>query len=197
MGLSTDVLNQMMFAFWQGGMLDQTLTEDALGLDPAIIGLLLPGVTSMNIITTPLLPPVIVPIEDADSEHQFELKIGSLLTSIYDEEVTEDMLTMNLYVAATVPLSLSLDDDGAIAMTLDEADVLVDLTYMRPDLTISESGIEDLLSGILADYLPELTGDLGSIPLPELDGFAIEITSTEMGGSGEPAGYWVLSGGLE
>jgi len=197
MGLSTDVLNQMMFAFWQGGMLDQTLTDEALGLDSAVVGLLLPGVESINIVTTPLLPPVIFPTDDETAENQFELKIGSMLASIYDGEITEDARTIDLYVAATIPLTLSLDEDGSIAMTMGTADVLVDLAYMRPDLTASETGIEDLLGTILAGYLPELTGDLVSLPTPDIEAFAVTFTSSEMDGSGEPLGYWMLSGSLE
>ena len=197
MGISADVLNQMMFAFWQGGMLDQFLTEEDLGIDSSLIGLLLPGVDSMNVVTTPLLPPVIVPRSDASEGPQFDLQIGSLMTSIHDGEITEDSLAMELYVAAEIPLTLSIDEEAGIVMSLGEADVLVDMTYARPDMAISPSFIEGLLGGILADYLPDMTSDLGSIPMPELEDFSMAVSGSEMAGPDTPPGYWVLLGGLE
>jgi hypothetical protein len=197
MGISTDVLNQMMFAFWQGGMLDQVLGEDDLGIDAALIGLLLPGVESLNVVTTPLLPPVIVPRDDVSEGPQFDLQIGSMLTSVHDGEITEDSLAMEMYVAAEVPLTLSIDEEAGIAMTLGEATVWVDMTYARPDLASAAPFIEGLLGGILAEYLPDLTSDLGSIPMPELEGFSMAVSGTEMAGPDTPPGYWLLLGGLE
>jgi hypothetical protein len=197
MGISTDVLNQMMFAFWQGGMLDQILTEDDLGIDPSLIGLLLPGVDSLNVVTTPLLPPVIVPRDDVSEGPQFDLQIGSLMTSIHDGEITDDSLAMEMYVAAEVPLTLSIDEDAGIVMSLGEAEVLVDMTYARPDLASSAPFLEGLLGGILAEYLPDMTSDLGSIPMPELDGFSLAVSGSEMAGTDTPPGYWLLLGGLE
>ena len=197
MGLSTDVLNQMMFAFWQGGMLDQSLSADALGIDVSFISLLLPGLESMDILTTPLLPPVVVPVPETETGNQFELQIGSMLTSIYDGEFTAEALALDLYVSATRPLTLSMDDAGEIAMTLGDASVGVDLVYMRPDLSVSKTALEDLLGSVLAGYLPEIAGDLASIPTPETDAFAIAFTSSSMAGADVPPGYWLLTGSLE
>ena len=54
-----------------------------------------------------------------------------------------------------------------------------------------------LFGDLMPLYLPEITGALGEIPLPEIEGFGLEdVTATMDGGGSEPA-YWVLSGSLE
>ena len=73
----------------------------------------------------------------------------------------------------------------------------VDTSYVREDLSIDTSFLEGILGGIMAGYLPDLTSDIGGIPMPELEGFSMEISSTDMGGADVPAGYWMLLGGLE
>ena len=82
-------------------------------------------------------------------------------------------------------------------MTLGETNVGVDLVYVRPGLSLSEFAVEELLGSVLAGYLPEIAGDLASIPTPETGGFSITFTGSAMGGSDEPPGYWVLNGTLD
>ena len=82
-------------------------------------------------------------------------------------------------------------------MTLGDADVGVDLAYLRPEIGLSASALEDLLGTVLAGYLPEIAGDLASIPTPETGGFSISFTGSEMAGSDVPPGYWVLNGTLD
>ena len=103
MGLSTDVLNQMMFAFWQGGMWIKASLPTTSESIRSLIGILLPGLDSMDILTTPLLPPVIVPVPETEDGNQFELQIGSMLTSIYDGEFTDEAKASTCTLQPTFP----------------------------------------------------------------------------------------------
>ena len=196
MAMSTDVLNQMMFAMWQGGLFDQELSADDLGVDPALVSLLLPGVDEMYIVTSPGLPPVLTPREDGSEGYQYDLTIGGMSVDIYDGEASEESRVMTLYVAMQTPLALDATGEE-ITMTLGDATVYTDLTFAAPELALSASSIEPLFGAVLAEFLPELTGELSAIPLPSLDGFSISIDSTTMLGGDEPPGFWVAQGSLE
>ena len=196
MGLSTDVLNQMMFALWQGGMLDQTLTSEDLGVDPSLLALLLPGVDDVNIATIPRLPPVFTPRSDWESGEQYDLTIGGMEVGIYDGSPAADSLVMTMFVATEIPVALGATSDE-ITLELGEASVRVDMTYAEASMGLSADTIEPLFGTILAGFIPDLAGDLSSIPLPSLDGFAIAIETTSMGGGDSPPGFWLAEGSLE
>ena len=196
MAMSTDVLNQMMFAMWQGGLLDQSLNATDLGVDPALLGLLLPGVDDVVIVTTPGLPPVFTPREDWADGDAYDLTIGGMAVDIYDGVASEDARVMSLYVAMQIPLALGATGEE-ITMTLGDATVYTDMTYADPAMGLSASDIEPLFGPVLAGFVPELTGELSSIPLPSLDGFTLSIDSTTMLGGDEPPGFWVAQGALD
>ena len=198
MALSTDVLNQIMFAMWQGGLLDQALASEDLGLDPTLLAVVLPSVEAVNIVTTPHLPPVFTPKDVTETEEgdQFDLTIGSMEVVLYDGDPAGDERVMTLFVAMKVPMQLAATE-GAIEMDLGEAEVWIDPTYVDPDLGLTAETIATLFSPILASFVPELTGDLTSIPFPSLDGFSIAIDGSGMGGGDAPPGFWVADGALE
>ncbi|MEC8192977.1 MAG: hypothetical protein VX127_09595 [Myxococcota bacterium] len=198
MALSTDVLNQVMFAMWQGGLLDQALAPEDLGLDPTLLAVVLPSVDAVNIVTTPRLPPVFTPKDVTATEEgdQFDLTIGSMEVVLYDGDPAGDDRVMTLFVAMKVPMQLAATE-GAIDMDLGEAEVWIDPTYVDPDLGLTAETIATLFSPILASFVPELTGELTSIPFPSLDGFSIAIDGSGMDGGDAPPGFWVADGALE
>ena len=196
MALSTDVLNQMMFAMWQGGLLDQSLNAADLGVDPALLGLLLPGIDDATIVTTPGLPPVFTPREDWADGNQYDFSIGGMAVDIYDGDSADGTRVMSLYVAMRLPVALGATGEE-ITMTLGEATVYTDMTYADPAMGLSAAAIEPLFGPVLAGFVPELTGELSSIPLPSLDGFTLSIDTTTMLGGDEPPGFWVAQGTLE
>jgi hypothetical protein len=198
MSLSTDMFNQLMFALWRGGMLDQELTEEDLGLDMDTIGLLLPGLGDLTMVTIPLLPPVLIPRSDWADGHEYDLQLGGMLVQIHDGPVTEDSLALELYMSAVTPMAFATDEAGtAIEMELSDPDVYVDASYIDPSFDITDDAVESLFVGLMSVYLPELTGELGAIPLPDFEGFALRDVTTSMTGEDEPMGYWMVSGSLE
>jgi hypothetical protein len=196
--LSSDMLNQLMFAFWQGGLLDQQITDEDLDIDMGLIGLILPGMDALNMITTPMLPPVVIPRADWSEGHEYDLYLGDMMVQIHDGEVTDDSLVLELFISAIAPMALGAEEDGwSIEMELSDPMVYADSVYINPEFTVTPSAVETLFVGLMAAYLPELTGALGTVPLPEIEGMSIIDISTGMDGGDEPPGYWVLSGSLE
>ena len=196
--LSSDMLNQLMFAFWQGGLLDQQMTDEDLEIDMALISLVLPGMEALNMITTPLLPPVVVPRADWAEGHEYDLYLGDMMVQIHDGEVTDDSLVLELFISAIAPMALGAEEDGwSIEMELSDPVVYADAVYINPAFAVTPSEVETLFVSLMAGYLPELTGALGSVPLPEIEGMSIVDITTGMDGGDEPPGYWVLSGSLE
>ena len=147
-------------------------------------------------VTTPMLPPVAVPYDDGDGS-QFQLQLGDLHVAIYNGEISESSRYMELYVSATAPLTLDATTGSSIALEVGEPVVHVDVSYTSPDYGATDEDTEVLFGDLMPLYLPEITGALGEIPLPEIEGFGLEdVTATMDGGGSEPA-YWVLSGSLE
>jgi hypothetical protein len=197
LALSTDFLNQAFYAFWQGGVLDQELDAEALGLDMATVSLLLPGITDLLIVTTPMLPPVAMPRADWVDGHEYDLQLGDLSVQLYNGELGEEFLYMELFVTAVAPLSLDEGPDSSISMGIGDPEVYVDVVYTDPSYTISPESTESLFGDLMALYLPEITGAVGDLPLPEFAGFALAIEESGMIGADVPPGYWAVSGDLE
>jgi hypothetical protein len=82
-------------------------------------------------------------------------------------------------------------------MEISDPLVYADSVYINPGFTVTPSSVESLFVSLMASYLPELTGALGSVPLPEIEGMTIGDISTGMDGGDEIPSYWVLSGSLE
>ena len=115
---------------------------------------------------------------------------------IYDGSPAADSLVMTMFVATEIPVALGATSDE-ITLELGEASVRVDMTYAEASMGLSADTIEPLFATILAGFIPDLAGDLSSIPLPSLDGFAIAIETTSMGGGDSPPGFWLAEGSLE
>jgi hypothetical protein len=197
-GLSTDFLNQMLFAFWRGGMFDQDLTDADLDLDMATISFVMPGLDELTMVTTPTLPPVLVPRYTTELGHHHELQMGDMLVQIYNGDVTEETLYMEMYLALTAPTELAADGATSIEIAIDDPTVQVDVVYTTDSYTASAEETEALFATLMATFLPDITGEaLGSFPLPEFAMFSLTDVSTTMAGEDAVPGYWMLQGSLE
>jgi len=197
LALSTDFLNQAFYAFWQGGVLDQELDAETLGLDMATVSLLLPGITDLLIVTTPMLPPVAMPRADWADGHEYDLQLGDMSVQLYNGAVDEDLLYMELFVSAVAPLSLDGGSGSSISLSIGDAEVYVDVVFTDPSYTVTPESTESLFGDLMSLYLPEITGAVGEIPLPDFAGFGLTITESGLIGPDVPPGYWALSGNLE
>ena len=197
LALSGDFINQLLYAFWQGGLLDQEVTDEDLGFDLSTIALLLPGLSELTMVTTPLLPPIATPRTSPDDDMEFDLFLGDMLVELHNGAVGDDSLYMELYVTVSAPLDLDAADDGAsIEIAVGDPTVHIDISYTDPEFTITREATEGLFGDLMPLYLPELTGALGAIPLPEFASFGLTDIATGMAGTDVPPGYWSLSGSL-
>jgi len=197
-GLSTDFLNQMLFAFWRGGMFDQDLTDTDLGLDMGMISFVMPGLDELTMVTTPTLPPLLVPRYTTGLGNHHELQMGDMLVQIYNGDVTEETLYMEMYLAVTAPTELTADGATSIDIAIGEPTVHVDVIYTTDSYTASAEETEELFGTLMAGFLPEITGEaLGSFPLPEFSVFSLADVTTTMDGEDAVPGYWMLQGSLE
>ena len=208
LAVSTDFINQVLFAFFEGGLLNRTLTSEDLGLDAATISLLMPGLTDMIIATEPLLPPVAMPRSDAMAEpsdgadsadsYNYDLQLGDVYVAVYNGEETEEDLYMSLYVSTVAPMSLSSTGDGT-GLTLDigEPTVKVDVVATSPDYAVSTEATESLFADLMPLYLPEITGAIGEVPLPSVGGFSLSSVSSSMVGGDATPGFFMLTGDLD
>jgi hypothetical protein len=192
--LGIDFLNQLMYAVWGGGLLDTQMTDEDLGIDVALIALVLPGLEDLTLVTTPTLPPVIVPHEDVEAETDLAMQLGDIYVQIYDGPATPSALYMELYVSAQMPLTLEASADGdAIGVELGDPEVWVDV--ISPDPSSPEAaGAEAAFAVLLPALLPEITGAFGEIPIPAFSGFALADVETELVGADD--GHLVISGDL-
>lgn len=182
--LSADFLNQALYALWGGGLLDQDLGADALGLDLSSLGDFLPF-ESLAITLDPLLPPVVVP---STSGAMFDLQIGDMLLTLSDPSTGSVIL--QVYLSAVTSMDLAITD-GLLAPTLGEFDLSYDVVVPANN-TAASADTEALLAALMPYLLPSLTSALSTIPIPELSGFGFTIAAIEADG-----GYVTIGGDLE
>lgn len=187
--LSLDFMNQALYALWGGGVLDMQMDADALGLDLESIGPLL-GFSDLNITTVPLLPPVIVP---GTGSSLLELQLGDLELTMYDGPVDPANVALQVYVSADVELDLDVTADGLLSPTIGNIDLYFD-TVVPASNTSYSADTEALLQGLLPALLPGLLSGLGAIPIPELAGFTLQLSSFSL--EGAENGYFSINGDL-
>lgn len=188
-GLSDDFLNQLFFALWGGGILDMELAGADLGLDASSLEILFPGLTELTITTEALLPPVVVP----DPAGLAELQIGDLNLTLWNGDAATGTELIDVYVSVFAELDLSSSTGSSLTAELGAMDLYFDVVY--PDATsIGAADTEALLQEIVPLLLPTLTGALGEVPIPDIQGFT--VTGVVVDAGGPERGVITLGGDL-
>jgi len=192
MGISLDFLNQVLYAFWGGGLLDYELSGDELGLDVEDLAVFLPSISSgsLSLVVEPLLPPVVVPGTGAA---MMDLQIGDMLLTIYDGEPSTGTVFMEVYVSTVVGLDFVADGDTELVAETSDEVVYFDVIYPESG-TQAASDTEALLELLVPILLPDLAETVGSIPLPELEGLTLTGISLDMEGAED--GVLIVGGDL-
>jgi len=191
LGLSQDFINQALFAIWGGGVLEMAMDSSELGLDLGDFSLFMPELSSLSIGTYAYLPPVVVPGTDGNL---LELQLGDLELSLYNGEVDEANLWMRIYVSVFADMALEATEDNTLLAGLGDMEIVFDLDY-PDDRSVYAEDTEVLLEALVPLLLPSLTDALGEIPIPNLDGFSLEIV--DIGLAGAEDGYVEMEGGFE
>jgi hypothetical protein len=190
LGVSDDFLNQAMLALWGGGLLNMQLGGDDLGLAVEDIEIIFPEMTELNIVTEALLPPVVLP---GSGTALLDMQLGDLELSMYGGPVAEENLMLRAYVTVFAGMDVDVDSDLTLSMELSDITVSFDVVHPEGN-TLGASDTEDLLYALVPLILPMLTDALGEIPMPEIDGFALDNITIGTGGAGN--GYLELGGDL-
>lgn len=186
-GLSADLLAQVLYAAWGAGALSMEATDEDLGLDMALVSVLLPGLADLTVVTDPLLPPVAVPGSSGD----FDLEVGDLLVSLYDGPAAPGAEVYQFYVSTVAPLDVDVAD-GALTTSLGTPIAWVDVVT-APD-GVDTASLEAALEVLAPSLLGSGVGALAEIPLPSLGGYALTGATASVGGA--EGGYAVVGGEL-
>ena len=104
---------------------------------------------------------------------------------------------MELFVTAVAPLSLDEGAGSSISMGIGDPEVYVDVVFTDSSYTITPESTESLFGDLMGLYLPEITGAVGEIPLPDFAGVGLDIEESGLVGPDVPPGYWAVSGDIE
>ena len=189
LGLSGDFLNQVMYALWGGGLLDQTLSASSLGLDTSDFELFFPGLTDLTIELDALLPPAVVP---GTGKEMFDLQLGDIHLVLYNGDAATGDVLIDVYFSAFMGMNLGATSD-TLSATMGEPSVYFDVVFPEAN-TAGAKDTEALLVELVPYLLPLLTDALSEIPLPEIDGFAISGVRTNTDGPED--GFLMVRGNL-
>lgn len=167
--MSTDVVNQLLYQIWGGGLMAQELSLNDLGIGGDELSLIFPNASDLRVTIDPMLPPVAIP----DGSGSLELQMGEFYIALHDGAYSAGDIRMELYAHIFAPLSLS-----ASASTI-EANIGTPISYF--DVVYPEVGsnsAEALLEALVPIILPSLTDAITSIEIPAFSGFSISGTSS-------------------
>ncbi len=188
---SGDLISQLFYVVWRGGLLDLTRTSDALGLPAADLALLLPQVSTLTVQVKPLLPPVVMPLTSGLS--QMELQIGDLELTLFDGPASNNDVLIQAYVTAYAPLRVSAVGDQSLSATIGDPEIYFDVVV--PDSnTLAAADTEALMEALVPLILPLLADAIGQIDIPDIQGFGISGISVSR--TGAQGGFVKLGGSL-
>ncbi len=189
LSLSLDFLNQALYAFWGGGVLEQTLGEEELGLDLGALSTFLPF-EGLSIETNALLPPVLVP---GTGGALLDLQLGDLALTLYDGPPETGAVVFQLYASIIAELDLDVSADGLLVPALGEVTIWFDVVTPASGSEASADA-EALLGALVPMLLPSLTAGLGEVPIPSIEGFSLVVDSIALDGA--ESGYVSVNGDL-
>lgn len=166
-GLTTDLLNQILFATWWGGALEITMgAEQFSGTDLSQY-----NVSNLSVVLSGHMPPVLTDCLD----DQLTLQIGELQAAL-SLEFNTIPLNVTMALAFETRAEVSVSPTGELGITLgaiDPEDVVIDITSVdSPLFTIeTEDALVQLLrEQLLGKLLTQIAGQsLAGFQLPEID----------------------------
>jgi hypothetical protein len=189
LGLSTDFLNQVMYALWGGGMLQQELVASDLGLNPADLEIFFPGLTELTIELDALLPPAVVPGTGAE---MLDLQLGDVHLVLYNGDMSSGDVLLDVYFSAFMGMDMDATAE-TLTTSFGEPTVYFDVVYPKSNTTGAHD-TEALLQELIPYLLPMLTDALGEIPMPAISGFS--ISGVKVNTDGPEDGFTMVRGNL-
>ena len=158
------------------------------GLSTADLALLFPTAVAPVLTVEAPLPPVVAPGAGAAD---FDLQLGDLHLVLWSAPPADGgTALLDAWATGAVELDLSASTADAIVPAFGAVDIGFDV--VAP--TAGAADAERVLDALFPLLLPGLVGALGEIPIPAIEGFALEgVTLGVAGGSG---GTLTLGGAL-
>ena len=162
-GFSDDTFNLLLYAAWQGGLLEFEVPPEMLAdVDLSQYGI---GSDALTIHMSGMLAPV---VSDCDGEglvlHVGDLKVTANL------ELFGQSMDVEMYASFKAGVALSVAD-GVLGIEIEEVQELdSEISILQEDLVASEAGIAALIDDNLVPALLGALGGgaLGGFPLPEI-----------------------------
>lgn len=184
LGLSMEMINALLHEAWQAGMFEMSLSSADLGLDPALIGLLFPGATTLDIDVAAKMAPVI--LEGAGSA-PLDLQLFELQLDMWGLVAGVDSHLATVSVQTVAELELATSVDG-VELAPGAIFAVADTHTTSADAVSSDEVVESVLEALVVDLFPTLFAPI-AIEVPTLAGFSLTLTSTWTDGP------WIVAGG--
>jgi hypothetical protein len=195
--ISASAFNQLLGAMTECGILNQTVTEFALGGDPlpitstllgAIVpefGTALPPDTPMFVRVTPTVAPFLTSEPGAGGEPA-ELVLANLQLDFVQPHAEAGDVTL-LSLAVDAPLGFSLDYDaeaGELAPTISppQADT-VEARVVTNSIDADEAAVEALFPGLFPLFIDGVADTFSAFPLPGLLGLDLQVVEVARDGN--------------
>jgi hypothetical protein len=166
--LSLNVVNQLLYQAWGGGILALDLDTASLGIESEDLEFVFPNATDLRITVDALLPPVTV----EDSSGDLELQAGDVYIAIHNGELSAGDVRLELYVHLTAPMEISVVNN-TVTPSIGEPSFTFNVVY--PDSGGSSANSTESLLGALIPYImPSLENAISGIELPQLGDFTFQ-----------------------
>tara|TARA_B100000029_G_C17596700_1_gene964397 strand:- start:1785 stop:4052 length:2268 start_codon:yes stop_codon:yes gene_type:complete len=156
-GLSDDLINQLLWALWYGGGLDI----------PDATGLLGQNFPDLELAVRANAPPVLMP---GDDEHEIYVGVGDVFVDAVATIPPFGLLDAGLYASVIVPGRIDVDPTTNTLMFTVTGDVDVQIELTALEKLDAFGDLQAYFEGVLALLTPNLLqSSIGLVPLPVFD----------------------------
>jgi hypothetical protein len=189
-------LDYFFYQLWRSGFL--CLAIDSYGIDQissATLGLFIPSINLLadqeNLPVRLELRPQGVPyMEIGSGTFLPDGSIDEPILYLFLPELRMDFwmklqgrwfMFLSLVQDVRVDLAIDFTDDNQVIPIIDENSVVVDNVFVSSYelLAEDEETLKDVVPQLIGMFLPMLTGSLGEIAIPDLQGFILDVKSVE------------------
>ena len=162
--LSLNVINQLLYQAWGGGILATELDTSSLGIDSEDLDIVFPNATDLRVTVDALLPPVAV----EDNTGALEIQAGDIYIAIHNGDLSAGDVRLELYTHLNAPLDIAVVNN-TITPTIGTPSLTFNVVY--PD-SGNAGSTESLLSALIPYVIPSLEDAISGIELPQLGDFS-------------------------
>jgi hypothetical protein len=176
LGLSLDTFNRLLFAAWEAGAFEQTVTDEELGLDSTLIGLIFPGATTLDLEISAAAPPVMTA---GTGGGMYDFAMVELTLRAWGDVggVYSELGLIAAHATGIVDLRVNGANELVMTTTLDGA--TFDAIPGGADEVADAESLEALLDAfggsLTSGVIPEV-----AVPLPDLSGLSVDASGVSV-----------------